>query len=67
MPVDRVCEFYEVVEKKYQGKPIDRSSGEKFFQTFFTGKCSHDKCKVQTVSCYGMIELCQITDVCGKD
>ena len=67
MAMDIVCEYYEVVEKGYPDNPIDRSSGERFFQTFFTGKCSHEKCVEQTVDCYGMVELCQIPDTGGKE
>ena len=59
------CEYFKLKEKKYQS--TDKSPGQRFSQLFYSGKCGHEKCSEQAVSCGGMMELCQIPDAGGKD
>jgi len=57
------CEYYKIEEKE---RRID-DSNDGVSQSFYLGKCNHEKCDSQAVGCNGMIELCQITDIGGKD
>ena len=60
-------EYYKIEEKEHKPEPNNCGSDEDVSQFFYIGKYSHEKCTLQAVGCNGMIELCQITDLGGKD
>jgi len=59
MTMDNVCGYFKLEENRCLGKSYDGSFGQRFFHTFFSGKCTREGPE-QIVSCYGMVELCQI-------
>ncbi len=65
--MSETSEYYKIEEKEQQTEADNCGSNEDVSQFFYIGKCRHEKCTIQAVGCNGMIELCQITDVGGKD
>ena len=61
------CQYYKIEKKKSQADPDKCGFNEGVPQFFYIGKCTHEKCSEQAVSCYGLVEFCQISDIGGKD
>ena len=62
-----ICEYFKLEEKKCKDNSNDRNPSQRFSKKNFIGKCTHVKCAEPVVSCYGMIDLCQISDAGVKD
>ncbi len=56
-------EYYKIEEKECR---VDHGNDD-VSQSFYIGKCGHEKCTDQAVGCNGMMELCQIPNAGWKD
>ncbi len=61
------CQYFIIKEQELRADPENCRLDEGVSQIFLSGKCAHEKCAEQIVSCYGMMELCQISDAGRKD
>ena len=53
------CEYFKLEEKK---RRVDKDVS----QTPCIGTCSHEKGSEQAVSCYGLVEFCQLSCIGEK-